>query len=382
MISFQDIVGQGEAVERLQRTMTGSRMPHALIFAGPAGVGRRTAATALAAVLLCHGEKGDRHLFGTTEKEPVPIFACGQCTSCRMMSAGTHPDFQLVYKELAAYHEDAGVRSRVMQDLGIDVIRDFLIAPACHTAAGGRGKVFVVIEAELMSAAAQNALLKTLEEPPEGVTIILICRRPEQLLPTTLSRCAMIRFNLLGRDFVAAKLTEQGVDADEARFWAALTGGSLGRSMDLAARDLYETKQEIVRRLGALGPAGDAEFAEHLKKTMESLSKAAVAEAKKVDGPPLSATLANRQASAAMLEIIATVFEDAMALATGADRTCVHADQPESIRATAAGFSPRQLCEIIEQLAEYERLLWRNVNPKTVWDNVVITCASAAPLRV
>lgn len=83
-----------------------------------------------------------------------------------------------------------------------------------------------------------------------------------------------------------------------------------------------------------------------------------------------------------VLELIASAFRDAITLATGAERAMVHADQRPAAAVLAGRFAPTQLAEIVEQLSEYERLLWRNVNPKTVWDNVAITCASAAPLRL
>ena len=104
-----------------------------------------------------------------------------------MMAAGSHPDFQMVYKELAQYHDELSVRLRVMQDLGIDVIRSFLIYPAYRAGNRGRGKVFVVLEAELMSFPAQNALLKTLEEPPAGVRIILITSRPDSIVSVSVT---------------------------------------------------------------------------------------------------------------------------------------------------------------------------------------------------
>ena len=373
MVELLDIIGQGAALARIQRALAGKRMPHAFLFAGPGGVGRRTTALALARTLLC-GQPVERAGEGRQ--------ACGQCQDCRMLRADSHPDLHLVYKELARYHDDASVRSRVMQDLGIDVIRSFLIAPSTRSASRGRGKVFVVLEADLMSIAAQNSLLKTLEEPPPGTTIILICRRPGQMLPTTLSRCAMIRFGPLPREFVTGRLEQADVPADEARFWSVFTGGSVGRAMRLARQEMYPIKREMIQRLSALGLAGDADLAENLAKTTDKLATAAVASARKADGSNLSKNLASRQAVASMLELIGSAYRDAMALATGADLPVVHQDQSAAVEAMARRFEPIQLAEIIEQLSEYERLLWRNVNPKIVWDNVVITCASAAPLRV
>ncbi len=379
-LELQDVVGQDEAIERLQRAMHADRLPHAFLFAGPAGVGRRTTTVAFAKTLLC--SKPVRKPAAKTDKKPPFRQACGQCEDCRMMAVEAHPDFHLVYKELARYHDDANVRARVMQEVSIAVIRSFLIAPAGRAASRGRGKVFVVLEAELMSIAAQNALLKTLEEPPDGVTIILICQNGEQLLPTTLSRCWMVRFGPLPEKFVTGRLLEAGVDEGEASFWAAFTEGSLGRALRLTRQGMYEVKRNVIERLAKLTPAGDAELAEHIAKVTDRLAAQAVAAAGKETGAELSKMLATRRVVGNMLELIAGAFRDALSLATGAERSLTNADQHKAIEALANRFEPLKLTEILEALNRYEQLLWRNVNPKILWDNVVITCASAAPLRV
>lgn len=383
MLDLRDIIGQDAAVARLQQAMAGDRVPHAYLFAGPDGVGRRTSALALARTLLCEDPQVSAGRPGKSAQSAAPFRqACGGCASCRMMDADSHPDFHLVYKELARYHDDPDVRNRVMQELSIDVIRSFLIAPAGRSGTRGRGKVFVVLEAERMSVAAQNALLKTLEEPPDGVTIVLICRRPEQMLPTTRSRCAMVRFGPLPGEFVQGRLIAAGVGPDEARFWSVYTDGAVGRALRLAEQGMYAIKCDILDRLAALGPAGDAGLSEHLAGVMDRLAREAVADARKSDGVALSKQLASRSAASAMLEMIASAFCDALRQAVGAGVPAIHPDQPQAVAALAERFGPDRLAEVLRQLSEFERLLWRNVSPKTVWDNVVITCASAAPLRL
>jgi len=384
MIDLLDIVGQDAAVAQLQRGLTSDRRPHAYLFAGPAGVGRRTTALALARAILCETprEQPNAGRLAGLDADRSLRQACGTCPSCRMIDADSHGDLHVVYKELARYHDKRQVRERVMQGLGIPVIRSFLIDPAGRSAAHGRGKVFVVLESELMTPPAQNALLKTLEEPPEGVTIILVCSRPQSLLPTTLSRCCLVRFGPLPREFVRRRLAEDGIGEDEATFWAAFTDGSIGRATRLARRGMYEIKRDLLDRLGALALAEEAELGAHLVKVCDKLGAEAVAEAKSADGALLSKNLATRQATGMLLELIASVFGDAITLATGTDRALVHADQASAVEALAERFAPTELAEVIEQLSRYERLLWRNVSPKTVWDNVVITCASAAPLRL
>ena len=384
MIELLDIVGQDAAAGLIQRALGGNRQPHAYLFAGPSGVGRRTTAVALGRTLLCdnvqaQSNNGKLH---DLDADHLVRQACGACHSCRMIEAGTNPDFQMVYKELARYHDDSKVRDRVMQDLGIPVIKSFLIDPANRSSAGGRGKVFIVQESELLSIDAQNALLKTLEEPPPGVRIILICRWPDRMLPTTLSRCWIVRFGPLPAAFVRKKLLEAHVSEPEAAFWAGFTEGSIGRALKLAAQDMYAIKRDVLTRLSNLSAAGGAELSEHLVKLTDNLSGQAIADAKAADGADLAKTLASRQAAGMVLELIASAYRDALTISTGSPRPRVHADQPEVPSALAERFEATELAEIIEQLAEYERLLWRNVNPKTVWDNVGITCVSAADLRL
>jgi DNA polymerase-3 subunit delta' len=368
-----EIVGQGRAIARLQGYLQGGRLPHALLFVGPDGVGRRTTADALARVLLCRRPRTEAPPSGGAGR----LVECGSCEDCRMSRAGTHPDLHVVYKELARYHDDPKVRGRVMQELGIDVIRSFLISPAQSSPARGRAKVFVVLDADLMSDAAQNSLLKTLEEPPAGVTIVLICERPESLLATTVSRCATVRFGLLPLDYVRDRLVAEGMEGDRAAFWAGFTAGSLGRAIALDRRGMYEMKRRVLDRLAALPPAGDSALGTELNDLADKLAQAEVAEVKQEEGAELAKTLASRRAAGAMLELIAGAFRDAMALATGRGGPLAYGDQRPQVEAIAERFAPTQLARIIESLSRFEQILWRNVSPKLVWDNVVITCASA-----
>ena len=113
-----------------------------------------------------------------------------------------------------------------------------------------------------------------------------------------------------------------------------------------------------------------------------NLAGAAAKDAKAKDGSTLSKNLASRTAAATVLEMLAGVYRDALKVRTGSGLPIVHADQAQAVQAIAARFGPAPLADILEQLSQYEQLLWRNVNPKIIWDNVVITLACAAPLRL
>jgi DNA polymerase-3 subunit delta' len=235
-ISFDDIFGQARAIEFLRAAAARDRLPHALVFAGPVGVGKATTAQALAGWFLC--------------QKPGAGRACGQCESCLALGAGIHPDFHLVMREQIRQHDKTG-KSKGTQ-LAIEVIRGELVAPASRTSVLGRGKFFVVEQAELATAAAQNAMLKTLEEPAGRSAIVLLTDSPEFLLPTILSRCQMVRFASLPVDAVQKRLQDQGIDAKTAAEAAELSDGSLGGAMRLISEGILPAARALHEQLNGL----------------------------------------------------------------------------------------------------------------------------------
>jgi len=207
LINFATIRGHQRVRDLLRAAVANDRLPHALLFAGADGVGKRSVALALTAWLLCD-EDGDD--------------ACGACASCRQVAASSHPDFQLV--AVAAGKKEIGVdRSR-------DVKRFTQLRPMRGTL-----KVAVVDDAHMLTAAAQNALLKTLEEPPEHSLLILVANNPDALLPTVRSRCQRVQFSPLPNDALVDILTrDHGMAPATARQLAALAEGSPGRALALS----------------------------------------------------------------------------------------------------------------------------------------------------
>src|SRR5947209_18367875 len=158
LTNFKNIFGQETALDWLKRAYLADRLPHGLLFSGPVGVGKATTARALAGLFLCEQPKQDK--------------PCGSCASCRVFDAGNHPDYHVVTKELIRYHDKTGKSKGI--DLSIHVLRPELIEPANRKPLMGRGKVFVVEQAEAMNPQAQNAILKTLEEPAGRTVIVLM----------------------------------------------------------------------------------------------------------------------------------------------------------------------------------------------------------------
>jgi DNA polymerase-3 subunit delta' len=242
--TFDDIFGQDAALDTLRRALRADRLPHGLIFAGPAGVGKATTARALAATFLCDSPKGD--------------LPCGRCESCRVLDAGNHPDYHVVTKELIRYHDKTGKSKGV--DLSIHVVRPEVVEPAGRKAVMGRGKVFVIEQADLMNPQAQNALLKTLEEPAGRTVIVLLTDQPGALLPTIRSRCQVVRFAGLPEPLVRKELEKRGVEKTVAPEAARLAAGSLGVALRWVEDGVASLAGELtgqIDRLTAGRPSDD-----------------------------------------------------------------------------------------------------------------------------
>jgi DNA polymerase-3 subunit delta' len=273
--TFDTILDQDKAIAWLRRAYTADRLPHGLIFAGPPGVGKGTTARALAALYLC--------------ARPNDTTPCGQCESCRLMSAEppTHPDFATVYRQLRRLEK----KDAVAKDLAIDVVRQYLVAPANLKPALGHGKVFVVEEAHLMNPNAQNALLKTLEEPFGRTLILLLTDQPDHLLPTIKSRTQLLRFNALDAALVTRELAKRGIDPATAQPAAALSEGSLGSALRWiedgvipAAGQLHKLLDDLLagRPLNTdLGDWFKAAAEAHAKKQQERDPNASLDQAKR-----------------------------------------------------------------------------------------------------
>ncbi|HVX86013.1 MAG TPA: DNA polymerase III subunit [Phycisphaerae bacterium] len=236
------VLGQPRALAQLQRSLASGRLAATWIFAGPPGVGKMRAAIQLAKTVLCDHPR--RQPNGDTFPMLPPDFPltlpCDACESCRAIDnkgGGSHPDLHLVTKELIRYHDKSGTSKGTT--LSIHVIRGEITGdPAENKEAKiakrsfrGKGKFFIVDEAELMELPAQNALLKTLEEPPPHTYLILITPSPQELLSTIRSRSQIVTFSELPTDVIIPGLIGAGVPSNDAALLARLARGSLGRAL-------------------------------------------------------------------------------------------------------------------------------------------------------
>jgi len=258
MITFQNIFGQEAAIDWVISAYLADRLPHGLIFAGPTGVGKGTTAHALAALFLC--------------EHPKSAAPCGKCPSCIVFEAGNHPDYHVVSKEHIRYHDKTGKSKGI--DLSIHVIRPELIEPAGRKAVMGRGKVFIIEQADLMNTQAQNSLLKTLEEPAGRTLIVLLTDQPGALLPTIRSRCQFVRFAALDEEAVRKELQRWGIDSGLAAEAAMLSRGSLGIAIKWIEDGVVEPARELLEQVdSAFDGTPPADLPGWLKKAAESYAQ-------------------------------------------------------------------------------------------------------------
>lgn len=204
----------------LKNAMAQEHLPHALLFTGIKGIGKRTTAMVFAKALNCAGGDHD---------------ACDTCISCRKTDRNNHPDVVTVKAD--------------GQYIKINAIRE-IQAQMKFRPMEGEKRIFLIIDADKMNSIAANALLKTLEEPSPANILILITSVPHQLPPTVLSRCRHLRFNPLPRETVALFLQERlALDSARAQTLAASSGGSIGKALEMNEEAFLDSRKRIIAHL-------------------------------------------------------------------------------------------------------------------------------------
>ena len=224
-----ELFGHEEIESALLKLYNGGTLPHAMIFAGPMGVGKSTAAFRLARFIFKHGAGGDDDqggLFGDAPPPPTSLSVPSDDPVARKVASGGHPDLRFIERPV-----ERGVKKTVVD---VETVRE--IAPFLRkTTADGGWRVVIVDEADRMNRNAQNAILKILEEPPPKALLILVCNRLGAMLPTIRSRCRTFHFGPLDGGQVR-KLFERAVpdlSPDDRDILAALSDGSIGRALSL-----------------------------------------------------------------------------------------------------------------------------------------------------
>ena len=363
-MSLKEIYCQDKAVSILHSAFAAGKVPHAYIFAGQDGVGKFKTAGQWAKLLLCKNPVAENEFSDS----------CGRCQSCGLFEHGSHPDFAHIYKELREFTRDGKGKAAPI-DLPIDVVREFLIAKVPTRPTVSKRKVFVVSEAEKLNIASQNCLLKVLEEPPEFCCIILLCSRAEMLLPTTKSRCQMVRFGLIDEARIIEKLRQIGVEQEKARYLSRLARGSLGLAcrwagLEAEDADFYKVKKELINCIAG-SEYGDclsvaARFLEEAKKIAAAWSKLNEAASK---------TDINRRAAKTLIVVVISALYDAMRLNVLPQEPIINFDQKELMKKLAERFDCEQAAEKIADAYETMRWVDASVNEKLIFEQLLLNLA-------
>lgn len=332
---FPDLFGNDSVKARLGRAIESGRLPHALILAGPEGSGRRTLARRIAAALVCEA--------GST----APTLPCGRCENCRRVVEGIFPDLHIVAPE-----EGKSL-------IPVSRIREMRAEMALSAVEAGR-RIFIIEEADRMNAAAQNALLISLEEPPDGVYILLIAESEEALLTTVRSRAQTVKTELFETDELRRYLS-----ADE-RFAALLS------SSPREAAALLEGAHGTIG--GALTLLGGDRLAEVLRRR-ETVDGIVSALTRRGAAPLYEALHAlgggKREEVAELLQLLGEALRDLILLKRDPTAPLVYYYEREGAVALADEIGIRRLLGLSDAAADATEDLGRNANVAVVLSSLV-----------
>ena len=222
MVGFNEIIGHEEIIRHLKNAMKTGKVSHSYIFTGRPGSGKKLLAATYAMTLQCEA--------GGTEP-------CQKCDSCKKALGKNHPD--IIYVN----HEKPGTIS--IDEIREQLISDVSIKPYCSP-----HKIYIIPDAEMMTVQAQNALLKTIEEPPSYAVILLLTTNPDAFLPTILSRCVQLKLKPLKDSVVKEYLIQSlGVEESQAEIYAAFARGNLGRAIHLAQSEDFKRMYGVMLTL-------------------------------------------------------------------------------------------------------------------------------------
>jgi DNA polymerase-3 subunit delta' len=238
-----------------------------------------------------------------------------------------------------------------------------------------------VSEAEKLNASSQNALLKVLEEPPSYCTIILLCTRLEKLLPTTKSRCQLVRFNQIDEEKIISHLTSLGLDAKRSTFFARFADGSIGLAetyakLELESQKLFEMKTGILNTLSNLKYEQCLDAARELGAAASDLQKIWTAWDKKVSSKDLK-----RRSIGFVINVVISVLRDAMKNGLDQNGSLINADQKQIIQKLSGKYNSEQAAEKIEDCFENMRWLEASVNEKLLFERLLLNLEESVTMQ-
>jgi DNA polymerase-3 subunit delta' len=329
-VPFAPIVGHARTLELLRRAVSRGSIPQSLLFAGPEGVGKHATAIALAQAINCpQRTEGD---------------GCGTCKTCRRIAAGTFSDVVAL---------DKGDRASI----GIEPLREQVLNQIGYRPFEGRRRVFIIDPADDMTVQTQDALLKTLEEPPPSAVLILVTAYPDSLLATIRSRCRRVRFSPLPEEDVVRVLTRvSGLDPVEARHRAMLSGGSVSRALAADGREFVDDREAALGLLTAL-----------TERQMPARLKAAAGFAL-VDKKRRA-----REAASTRLALLASLLRDLLVLDVRGRDELANSDLADELARLVPAFPAGRLVPAFAAVRQAEASIDRNASPKIVADWLAVT---------
>ncbi len=328
------VVGHEWAVSLLEHAIRSDRLHHAYLFTGAAQVGKTTLARAFAQALLCREGAG---------------FPCNECQTCRRIREGRYPDVQVVGAE--------------RNNIQIEQVRA-LQSDAALSPLEGRYRVFIIREIERATLPAANALLKTLEEPPPQVILLLTSARRDQVLPTIISRCQVVALRPLPIEQVQSALeTRWQVNADRAALLARLSAGRLGWAVAAQADgELWQLRRQWLEDLLTLtstGPFGRLAFVDRLSRREGAADRSHNPEGQP---DPLETRLG----------LWVSWWRDIWLMQHGQASAIVNLDWRVQLAQQAELYQPQQVEAALSDLLHTLRRLRANVNARLAMDVLVL----------
>lgn len=355
---FDGIFGQPRVREFFRASIASGRVSHAYLFTGPAGSNKTAAAYAFAQALLCkdHG--------------------CRTCDDCRRIERRKHPDVH--------FYAPEGAQGYLIEQIR-EIVSGVSLAPI-----RAKGKIYILDRVDLLGVSAANAFLKTLEEPVEGVTFILLGRTREAVLPTIVSRCQVVPFRHIPAREAAGILSQKtGVTPIQARIAIEACNGSITRAMVFAKsaeraefrarimevlgnlplsdeRDVLEYAAELIERAKAPLDNVRTQQSEELAESADFLTKSALKQIELRHKRALS--MATRESLNQTTSIIRSWLRDILMIASGAPDLVVNKDQQEVLEHMAQRVVPAGIMSALRETYKTDEVLSYNVSPETCLD--------------